>query len=297
VSIWGPTASPADSKFPPLSQYFVDRLRDCYGDAAHDSKDGGSAPRAVVARCRLSSSESGTSTSASASSSELDTSTGSDDASLSECAAGPVVEPPSSYLLQHKGVLALLSEMLPGHPNLLHTTLDDPATLPHANSSGFVHKPWHGIGGECVRLFLPHGHVVSNAKASQQSSMAAASGLGGVVSEDAAGDDAPLDSYARIKSSLPQGVFQEYVPIRGIPDPMRQREFMLLSNIDGEASVATAGAAMRADDGVESQPAVVYPILSVWVVDGKCAGYILRESDHPVTYNDRTVPVVVSACE
>jgi hypothetical protein len=316
VSIWGPTASPADSKFPPLSQYFVDRLRDCYGDGVGV---GGTGARSSGCCDSASGSASAGGCDGSADPAAVAPSgSACCDPASSGCAAGPVVEPPSSYLLQHKGVLALLSEMLPGHPNLLHTTLDDPATLPHANSSGFVHKPWHGIGGECVRLFLPHGRVVSNAKASQQSSMAAASGLGGAVSEDAAGDDAPLDSYARIKSSLPQGVFQEYVQIDGVPDALFAAEVALVDATaagdvpGGAASPASAGtvtAATAAESvggsgssgvpspqpSVSTSPTLLYPILSVWVVDGKCAGYILREGDHPVTYDERAVPVIVSS--
>ncbi len=37
-----------------------------------------------------------------------------------------------------------------------------------------------------------------------------------------------------------------------------------------------------------------YPVLSAWVIDGKCEGFIMREGEHPVTYDETSVPVVVT---
>ena len=61
------------------------------------------------------------------------------------------------------------------------------------------------------------------------------------------------------------GVFQEYAPI---------------------SAVANTDAA-----GVASTP--VFPVLSAWVVDGKCEGFIMRDGGHPVTYDETSVTVLV----
>ena len=75
-----------------------------------------------------------------------------------------VVEAPVSFLLQHKGLLALLSEALPDHPNVLRCSMASPTDITTAATSGFVHKPFHGVEGNSVRIFHPDGRIVQNAR-------------------------------------------------------------------------------------------------------------------------------------
>lgn len=68
-----------------------------------------------------------------------------------------VFEPPWKAILSNKGVLPLLWERHPGHPNLLEAHLDGGGPLP----TGWVRKPLHSREGANVHLVLPDGETVA----------------------------------------------------------------------------------------------------------------------------------------
>ncbi len=62
-------------------------------------------------------------------------------------------------------------------------------------------------------------------------------------------------------------------------------------------SLSPSGRADALDLGTRATlvvPTGRYPVLSAWVIDGKCEGFIMREGEHPVTYDETSVPVVVT---
>lgn len=69
------------------------------------------------------------------------------------------IEPPWKMLLSNKGLLAVLWEMFPGHPNLLETYFaDDPAAS--RLGGNFARKPLFGREGANIRLMTSGGRVV-----------------------------------------------------------------------------------------------------------------------------------------
>ncbi|MEN5060722.1 glutathionylspermidine synthase family protein [Luteimonas sp. TWI1416] len=64
-----------------------------------------------------------------------------------------LLEPPWKALLSNKGILPLLWERHPGHPNLLAAAFDDGGALP----AGWVRKPLHSREGANVAMHLPDG--------------------------------------------------------------------------------------------------------------------------------------------
>jgi glutathionylspermidine synthase len=68
------------------------------------------------------------------------------------------IEPPWKAILSNKGMLALLWEMFPGHPNLLPTFFEDDAKA--ASLGSFVRKPIFSREGANVTL-IRHGDVVA----------------------------------------------------------------------------------------------------------------------------------------
>lgn len=77
------------------------------------------------------------------------------DAALQSLATTSWVEPLWKLLVSSKGVLPLLWELFPGHPNLLPSRLDEPGDL-----TAWARKPLFGREGSNVTLSLP-GHEVS----------------------------------------------------------------------------------------------------------------------------------------
>ena len=69
-----------------------------------------------------------------------------------------LLEPPWKALLSNKGVLPLLWERHPGHPNLLAAEFDDGSPLP----PGWVRKPLHSREGANVSLHLPDGRLIES---------------------------------------------------------------------------------------------------------------------------------------
>jgi glutathionylspermidine synthase len=69
------------------------------------------------------------------------------------------IEPPWKAILSNKGVLALLWEMFPGHPNLLPTFFEDESNATSLSSS-FVRKPLFSREGANVSI-VRHGDVVA----------------------------------------------------------------------------------------------------------------------------------------
>jgi glutathionylspermidine synthase len=68
------------------------------------------------------------------------------------------IEPPWKAILSNKGMLALLWEMFPGHPNLLPAFFEDEPNASRLNSS-FVRKPLLSREGANVAM-VRHGNVV-----------------------------------------------------------------------------------------------------------------------------------------
>lgn len=68
-----------------------------------------------------------------------------------------LIEPPWKAILSNKGILPLLWEAHPGHPNLLPARFDDGSPLP----PGWVRKPLHSREGANVTLRLTDGHEVA----------------------------------------------------------------------------------------------------------------------------------------
>jgi glutathionylspermidine synthase len=69
------------------------------------------------------------------------------------------VEPPWKAILSNKGLLALLWEMFPGHPNLLPAFFEDEPGA-HSLSSSFVRKPLLSREGANIAI-VRHGDVVA----------------------------------------------------------------------------------------------------------------------------------------
>ena len=69
------------------------------------------------------------------------------------------IEPPWKAILSNKGVLALLWEMFPGHPNLLPAFFEDEPNAKSLSSS-FVRKPLYSREGANVSI-VRHGDVVA----------------------------------------------------------------------------------------------------------------------------------------
>ncbi len=69
------------------------------------------------------------------------------------------IEPPWKAVLSNKGLLALLWEMFPGHPNLLPAFFEDEPGA-RSLSSSFVRKPLFSREGANIRI-VRHGDVVS----------------------------------------------------------------------------------------------------------------------------------------
>lgn len=69
-----------------------------------------------------------------------------------------LVEPAWKLVLSNKGVLPLLWERHPGHPNLLEAYFDDEARAPGA---GWVRKPLFSREGANIAMHYPDGRVVS----------------------------------------------------------------------------------------------------------------------------------------
>jgi glutathionylspermidine synthase len=65
-----------------------------------------------------------------------------------------IIEPPWKALLDHKGLLVVLSELFPNHPNILPCSFS-----PEKFSAGYVRKPIGGIQGSNVSVHL-HGKVI-----------------------------------------------------------------------------------------------------------------------------------------
>jgi glutathionylspermidine synthase len=74
-------------------------------------------------------------------------------------AAARWIEPPWKAILSNKGMLALLWEMFPGHPNLLPAFFEDEAGAKSLSSS-FVRKPLFSREGANVTI-VRHGDVVA----------------------------------------------------------------------------------------------------------------------------------------
>ena len=73
------------------------------------------------------------------------------------------IEPPWKAILSNKGLLALLWEMFPGHPNLLPAFFEDEPNAKSLSSS-FVRKPLLSREGANVAI-VRHGDVVAESKA------------------------------------------------------------------------------------------------------------------------------------
>jgi glutathionylspermidine synthase len=69
------------------------------------------------------------------------------------------IEPPWKAILSNKGVLALLWEMFPGHPNLLPAFFEDEPNAKSLSSS-FVRKPLYSREGANVSI-VRHGDIVA----------------------------------------------------------------------------------------------------------------------------------------
>jgi glutathionylspermidine synthase len=67
-----------------------------------------------------------------------------------------VVEPPWKYLMQHKGLMALMWRNYPNHPFLLPTFLEGPTNIPNVQADGYVIKSFHGVRGGEVKVISPH---------------------------------------------------------------------------------------------------------------------------------------------
>ncbi len=67
-----------------------------------------------------------------------------------------LIEPPWKAVLSNKGILPLLWERHPGHPNLLPAAFDDGGDLPR----GWVRKPIHSREGANVAMHLPDGRCI-----------------------------------------------------------------------------------------------------------------------------------------
>jgi glutathionylspermidine synthase len=65
------------------------------------------------------------------------------------------IEPMWKMLLSNKGLLVLLWELFPGHPNLLPTYLNTPANL-----TSYIQKPLLGREGASMRIVTPDGPQV-----------------------------------------------------------------------------------------------------------------------------------------
>lgn len=70
-----------------------------------------------------------------------------------------LIEPPWKALLSNKGILPLLWQRHPGHPNLLPAAFDDGSTLP----AGWVRKPLHSREGANIAMHLPDGAQLATA--------------------------------------------------------------------------------------------------------------------------------------
>ena len=70
------------------------------------------------------------------------------------------IEPPWKAILSNKGMLALLWEMFPGHPNLLPAFFEDEPNAKSLNSS-YVRKPLFSREGANVAI-VRHGEVVAS---------------------------------------------------------------------------------------------------------------------------------------
>jgi glutathionylspermidine synthase len=68
-----------------------------------------------------------------------------------------LIEPPWKAILSNKGILPLLWEAHPGHPNLLPAQFDDDGELPR----GWVRKPLHSREGANIAICLPDGRTVA----------------------------------------------------------------------------------------------------------------------------------------
>ncbi len=235
-----------------------------------------------------------------------------------------------------QGLMALMASSLKGHPNVLDCLLGstEPDGLAGALEKGFVHKPFHGVAGNSVRIFTPKGVVVSNPRTMEVPSaatvtMSGVSGEGVPFATAAAAPGTPgesrtsLDAYREVKPLLLPGVFQEYVPIVPVVVPKSADKALELVHVRraesrmgtpllaaspglpgsrgatpvpaglGTPLSPTAAAASLQGSPLLEGPFTMYPVLSAWVVEGKCAGFIMRESDHPVTYDETSVAVVV----
>ena len=66
-----------------------------------------------------------------------------------------LIEPPWKAILSNKGILPLLWEAHPGHPNLLPALFDEGGELPR----GWVRKPLHSREGANIAIRLPDGRT------------------------------------------------------------------------------------------------------------------------------------------
>ncbi len=87
-----------------------------------------------------------------------------------------------------------------------------------------------------------------------------------------------LDAYNRVRHKLLTGIFQEYAPITSV--------------VDSEPTATAVTAVTAAEASPVATPAV-FPVLSAWVVDGKCRGFIMRDGGHPITYDEKSATVFV----
>jgi glutathionylspermidine synthase len=70
-----------------------------------------------------------------------------------------MVEPPWKAILSNKGILPLLWERHPNHPNLLPTFVDPDPTSPL--KAGWVRKPYFSREGANIRIALPSGREMA----------------------------------------------------------------------------------------------------------------------------------------
>jgi glutathionylspermidine synthase len=64
------------------------------------------------------------------------------------------IEPPWKMLLSNKGLLPILWDLYPGHPNLLEAHFDEPGTL-----TSWVRKPRLGREGANITMHRPGGDL------------------------------------------------------------------------------------------------------------------------------------------
>ena len=101
--------------------------------------------------------------------------------------------------------MARMASSLPDHVNVLDCRMDSeaPGGMRGAEDRGFVHKPFHGIAGNSVRIFLPNGKILVNSR-----TMGDGPGTP-LLSALPTEAESSVGAYETVKGVLLPGVFQE----------------------------------------------------------------------------------------